>query len=55
MVMDGNRRWARQIGFPDGKVGHRYGAEHQGRRRPPLPGVEVTPAANRKGSLIAAR
>ncbi|MFV2114243.1 polyprenyl diphosphate synthase [Micromonospora sp. LOL_025] len=28
MVMDGNRRWARQMGFDDPKVGHRYGAEH---------------------------
>ncbi|MEV4510723.1 polyprenyl diphosphate synthase [Dactylosporangium sp. NPDC049525] len=28
MVMDGNRRWARQMGFDDAKVGHRYGAEH---------------------------
>ncbi|SCE91698.1 polyprenyl diphosphate synthase [Micromonospora mirobrigensis] len=28
MVMDGNRRWARQNGFHDAKVGHRYGAEH---------------------------
>ncbi|MFG1953511.1 polyprenyl diphosphate synthase [Micromonospora sp. NPDC048830] len=26
--MDGNRRWARQMGFDDPKVGHRYGAEH---------------------------
>lgn len=28
MVMDGNRRWARQAGFEDAKIGHRYGAEH---------------------------
>jgi short-chain Z-isoprenyl diphosphate synthase len=28
MVMDGNRRWARQMGFEDPRVGHRYGAEH---------------------------
>ncbi|WSA10928.1 polyprenyl diphosphate synthase [Micromonospora sp. NBC_01813] len=28
MVMDGNRRWARQMGFDDPKIGHRYGAEH---------------------------
>ncbi|MFV2123979.1 polyprenyl diphosphate synthase [Micromonospora sp. LOL_013] len=28
MVMDGNRRWARQVGFDDPKVGHRHGAEH---------------------------
>ncbi|WP_326561335.1 polyprenyl diphosphate synthase [Micromonospora sp. NBC_01796] len=28
MVMDGNRRWARQMGFEDPKIGHRYGAEH---------------------------
>ncbi|MGW3858031.1 polyprenyl diphosphate synthase [Micromonospora arida] len=28
MVMDGNRRWARQAGFDDPGVGHRYGAEH---------------------------
>ena len=28
MVMDGNRRWARQMGYSDTKVGHRYGAEH---------------------------
>ncbi|BCY10820.1 polyprenyl diphosphate synthase [Actinoplanes sp. L3-i22] len=30
MVMDGNRRWARQMGFDDPRVGHRYGAEHLG-------------------------
>src|SRR5262245_798565 len=28
VVMDGIRRWARQMGFDDPKVGHRYGAEH---------------------------
>nr|GID84965.1 isoprenyl transferase [Actinoplanes derwentensis] len=28
MVMDGNRRWARQRGFDDPRIGHRYGAEH---------------------------
>lgn len=28
MVMDGNRRWARQMGFEDTKIGHRYGAAH---------------------------
>jgi short-chain Z-isoprenyl diphosphate synthase len=28
VVMDGNRRWARQMGFDDPKIGHRYGAEH---------------------------
>ncbi|MEV6303002.1 polyprenyl diphosphate synthase [Actinoplanes sp. NPDC051861] len=28
MVMDGNRRWARERGFTDARVGHRYGAEH---------------------------
>ncbi|GAB3138040.1 isoprenyl transferase [Micromonospora sonneratiae] len=28
MVMDGNRRWARQMGFENPSVGHRYGAEH---------------------------
>ncbi|MBG0564706.1 polyprenyl diphosphate synthase [Actinoplanes aureus] len=28
MVIDGNRRWARQMGFDDPRVGHRYGAEH---------------------------
>ena len=28
MVMDGNRRWARQAGFDDPGIGHRYGAEH---------------------------
>ncbi|MFC7529740.1 polyprenyl diphosphate synthase [Actinoplanes sp. GCM10030250] len=28
MVMDGNRRWARQRGYEDARIGHRYGAEH---------------------------
>ncbi len=28
LVMDGNRRWARQMGFANPSVGHRYGAEH---------------------------
>ncbi|WP_331766404.1 polyprenyl diphosphate synthase [Embleya sp. NBC_00896] len=28
MVMDGNRRWAREMGFENPSVGHRYGAEH---------------------------
>ena len=28
LVMDGNRRWARQAGFADPQIGHRYGAEH---------------------------
>lgn len=28
MVMDGNRRWARQMGFDNPSIGHRYGAEH---------------------------
>jgi short-chain Z-isoprenyl diphosphate synthase len=28
LVMDGNRRWAREMGFEDVRVGHRYGAEH---------------------------
>ncbi|MFG3342070.1 polyprenyl diphosphate synthase [Glycomyces sp. NPDC048151] len=28
VAMDGNRRWARQQGFADPGVGHRYGAEH---------------------------
>ncbi|WP_246222480.1 polyprenyl diphosphate synthase [Phytoactinopolyspora limicola] len=28
LVMDGNRRWARQMGFDDPSVGHRYGARH---------------------------
>jgi short-chain Z-isoprenyl diphosphate synthase len=28
LVMDGNRRWARQLGFDNPSVGHRYGAAH---------------------------
>ena len=28
VAMDGNRRWARQQGFADAGIGHRYGAEH---------------------------
>jgi short-chain Z-isoprenyl diphosphate synthase len=28
VVMDGNRRWARGMGFANPSVGHRYGAEH---------------------------
>ncbi|HEX3787985.1 MAG TPA: polyprenyl diphosphate synthase [Pseudonocardiaceae bacterium] len=28
VIMDGNRRWARQMGFADPSIGHRYGAEH---------------------------
>lgn len=28
MVMDGNRRWARQMGFDNPSIGHRFGAEH---------------------------
>ena len=28
LVMDGNRRWARQMGLPNPSVGHRVGAEH---------------------------
>ncbi|BCJ63051.1 polyprenyl diphosphate synthase [Polymorphospora rubra] len=28
LVMDGNRRWAREMGLGDPSVGHRYGAEH---------------------------
>jgi short-chain Z-isoprenyl diphosphate synthase len=28
VAMDGNRRWARQQGFVDAGIGHRYGAEH---------------------------
>jgi short-chain Z-isoprenyl diphosphate synthase len=28
IIMDGNRRWARQQGFDNVSIGHRYGAEH---------------------------
>jgi len=28
MVMDGNRRWARQMGYDNPSVGHRFGAYH---------------------------
>lgn len=28
LIMDGNRRWARQMGLPDARLGHRRGAEH---------------------------
>jgi short-chain Z-isoprenyl diphosphate synthase len=28
LVMDGNRRWARQMGMDNPSLGHRYGAEH---------------------------
>lgn len=28
LIMDGNRRWARQNGHANPSVGHRYGAEH---------------------------
>ncbi|MEU4606087.1 polyprenyl diphosphate synthase [Kribbella sp. NPDC023972] len=28
IVMDGNRRWARQAGYDDVRMGHRFGAEH---------------------------
>jgi short-chain Z-isoprenyl diphosphate synthase len=28
LIMDGNRRWARQMGMASPGVGHRYGAEH---------------------------
>lgn len=28
IVMDGNRRWAREMGLADANLGHRYGAEH---------------------------
>ncbi|MFF1920089.1 polyprenyl diphosphate synthase [Streptomyces sp. NPDC058221] len=28
LVMDGNRRWARQMGMSNPSLGHRYGAEH---------------------------
>jgi short-chain Z-isoprenyl diphosphate synthase len=28
LIMDGNRRWARQAGLANASLGHRYGAEH---------------------------
>jgi short-chain Z-isoprenyl diphosphate synthase len=28
IIMDGNRRWARQHGMPDASLGHKRGAEH---------------------------
>src|ERR1700722_16669345 len=28
LIMDGNRRWARQAGLASPSLGHRYGAEH---------------------------
>jgi short-chain Z-isoprenyl diphosphate synthase len=28
VIMDGNRRWARQAGFTNPSIGHQYGAEH---------------------------
>lgn len=28
LIMDGNRRWARQMGMANPSIGHRYGAEH---------------------------
>ncbi|WP_028923101.1 polyprenyl diphosphate synthase [Pseudonocardia acaciae] len=28
LIMDGNRRWARQMGMGNPSLGHRYGAEH---------------------------
>lgn len=28
LIMDGNRRWARQMGMPNPSLGHKYGAEH---------------------------
>lgn len=28
LIMDGNRRWAKENGHPNPSVGHRYGAEH---------------------------
>jgi short-chain Z-isoprenyl diphosphate synthase len=28
LIMDGNRRWARENGHANPSVGHRYGAEH---------------------------
>ena len=28
VVMDGNRRWAREAGYDDPRIGHQYGAAH---------------------------
>lgn len=28
VIMDGNRRWARQAGYANPSIGHQYGAEH---------------------------
>src|SRR5712692_3333822 len=28
LIMDGNRRWARQMGLANPSLGHKYGAEH---------------------------
>ncbi|MEU4194078.1 polyprenyl diphosphate synthase [Kribbella sp. NPDC026611] len=28
IVMDGNRRWARNAGYDDARIGHRFGAKH---------------------------
>lgn len=28
LIVDGNRRWARQMGMASPSLGHRYGAEH---------------------------
>jgi short-chain Z-isoprenyl diphosphate synthase len=28
LTIDGNRRWAREMGYADAKIGHRYGAAH---------------------------
>jgi short-chain Z-isoprenyl diphosphate synthase len=28
LIMDGNRRWARQMGMANPSIGHKYGAEH---------------------------
>jgi short-chain Z-isoprenyl diphosphate synthase len=28
LIMDGNRRWARQMGLADPSLGHQYGADH---------------------------
>ena len=28
LIMDGNRRWARQMGLTSPSLGHKYGAEH---------------------------